>query len=409
MTASFARFRGSVRDLPRAFALSSVLSGLLVVIVAFSGPVLIVIQAATAGHLNEGQAASWLWSAVIGSGILSLIMSLWYRMPVTAAWSTPGVVLLISSIALYPYSSVIGAFLIAAVATILLGLTGWYSRVIALVPNAVIMGMLAGVLLHFGTGLFSALPDNTLMVTLMIAVFFVLRRVRFRVPTLGALGIGLLVAALSGQLQLPPISLALTQPVFTAPTFTPEAMLGLALPLFALALTTQDAPGIAVLRSYHYELPIDGALIFTGIGSLLLAPFGCHGLNLAAITAAMNANPEAHPDPTKRYTAGVSIGVWYILAGSFGMAAVALFTALPPALIACVAGLSLLGTITSAASAATEHSATRDAGVVALLCTAANFNLFGIGAPFWGLVFGMLVHVLLNIRRNKNGFSASVS
>lgn len=409
MSVSITRFWGSVRDLPRAFAVSSLLSGLLVVIVAFSGPVLIVIQAATAGRLSEAESASWLWSAVIGSGILSVMMSLWYRMPITAAWSTPGVVLLISSIGFYPYSSVIGAFIIAAIATILLGLTGWYSRVISLVPNAVIMGMLAGVLLHFGTGLFSVLPDNTLMVTLMIVVFFVLRRVRFRVPTLGALAAGLLVAGLSGQLQLPAISLTLTQPVFTAPTFTPEALLGLALPLFALALTTQDAPGIAVLRSYNYELPIDGALIFTGIGSLLLAPFGCHGLNLAAITAAMNANPEAHSDPDKRYTAGVSIGFWYILLGSFGMAAVALFTALPPALIACVAGLSLLGTITSSASAATEHAATRDAGVVALLCTGANFTLFGIGAPFWGLVFGMVVHVVLSMRRGKNGFTASVS
>lgn len=408
MTASFGQFFGSVRDLPRAFALSSLLAGFLVVVVVFSGPVLIVVQAANAGGLSDAQMTSWVWAAIIGSGACCILMSLWYRMPVTAAWSTPGAVLLVSSLALYSYDVVIGAFIVAAIATILLGLTGWYSKVIGLIPNAVIMGMLAGVLFRYGTGLFAVLPDNTLMVVLMIIVFFALKRVNFRAPTLGALGIGLAVAALSGQLNIPPIQLTLTQPVFTAPAFSLEAILGLGLPLFVLAVTTQDAPGIAVMKNFGYEVPIDGVLKFTGTASLLLAPFGCHGINLAAITAAMIANPEAHPDPNKRYAAGVSIGLWYLLLGTFSAAAVAAFTSLPPALIAAVAGLALLGTITSATTAAVEYPGTREAGIVALLCTAANFTLLGIGAPFWGLVFGVLVHVLMNVRRQATNTPKNV-
>jgi benzoate membrane transport protein len=402
MAASLSRFWGSVRDLPRAYAVPSLLAGLLVVIVVFSGPVLIIVQAATAGNLTEAQTTSWIWAVVIGAGAFSVIMSLWYRMPVKAAWSTPGAVLLISSLALYPYSEAIGAFIIAAIATILLGITGWFSRVLRLVPNAVIMGMLAGVLLRYGTGLFSVLPDNTVMIALMIIVFYILKRVGFRIPTLGALAVGLIVAALSGQLNIPPITLTITQPTFTAPTFTLEALLGIAVPLFALSITTQDAPGVAVLKSYGYAINIDSALIFTGIGSLLLAPFGCSGLNLAAITAAMVANPEAHRDPNKRYTAGVSIGLFYLLLGTFSAAAVALFTALPAALVAGVAGLSLLGTIINGTTQAVEDSATREAGMIALLCTAANFTLFGIGAAFWGLVFGVLVHVILTARRGRD-------
>lgn len=401
MAASFARFFGSVRDLPRAFALSSLLAGLLVVVVVFSGPALIIVQAATAGNLTEAQSASWVWAVVIGSGLFSIIMSLWYRMPVKAAWSTPGAVLLISSLSLYSYDAAIGAFIAASVATIVLGLTGWYSRLIGLIPNEVIMGMLAGVLLRYGTGLFAVLPDNTVMVTLMIITFFLLKRVNFRAPTLGALLIGLVIAAISGQLNLPPISLAVTQPVFTAPSFSFEAILGLGLPLFMLAVTTQDASGLAVLRNYGYEVPIDGVLKFTGIGSLLLAPFGCHGLNLAAITAAMIASPEAHRDPNKRYTAGVSIGLWYLLLGTFSAAAVAAFSSLPPAMIAAVAGLAVLGAITSSTATAMQVSNTREAAIVALLCTAANFNLFSIAAPFWGLVFGVLVHVIMNGRRSN--------
>jgi len=396
MQASAARFMTSVRDLPRAFSLSAALAGLLVVIVVFSGPVLIIVQAATAGHLTEAQSTSWIWACVIGSGVFSILMSLWYRMPVKAAWSTPGAVLLITSIGLYAYEQVIGAFIVAAVATILLGLSGWYGRIIRLVPNAVFMGMLAGVLFRYGTGLFAALPNNPIMIVLMIAVYFALRRVNFRAPTLGALGTGLLVAALSGTLAIPPIPFTITLPTVTAPAFSLEAILGLSIPLLALALTTQDAPGIAVLKNFGYTLRIDGALIFTGIGSLIIAPLGGHGLNLAAITAAMIAGPEAHRDPDRRYAAGVSIGLWYVLLGLFSAAGVAFFTALPAELVAGVAGLALLGTITSATTSAVEDAGTREAGIVALVCAAANFNLLGIGSAFWALVFGVLVHVMLS-------------
>jgi benzoate membrane transport protein len=401
MTASLTRFLTSLRDLPRAYTWTSLLVGLLAVIVAFSGPVLIVLQAAQSARLTPEQTTSFVWAVVIGSGLMSIFMSLWYRMPVLGAWSTPGVVLLISSLGLYEYHEAIGAFVLAGAGVMLLGLTGWYSRVLRLVPTPIIMGMLAGVLLHYGADAFGVLPENPLMVIAMIAVFFVLRRRRFRAPTLGALLAGLVIAGLSGLVSIPPLDLAFTQPVFTAPTFTFSAALGIGLPLFILAITSQNAPGLAVLQNYGYTLPIDSMLIFTGFASMLLAPFGGPGINLAAITASMVASPEAHPRPQDRYTASLSTGLGYVLFGTFSAAAVTVFSALPHALMATVAGLALLGTITSAMTAAVEKPETRDAGVVALLCTAANFNLLGIGAPFWGLVFGLLVHAIYTLRRRS--------
>lgn len=403
MAASFSRFLTSTRDLPRAFSFSSWLAALLVVVVVFSGPVLIILQAADAGNLTAEQATSWVWAVTFGSGLLSVIMSLWYRMPVKAAWNTPGAVLLVSSLNLYDYRVAVGAFIIAAAILVVLGVTRLYSRIIGLVPNAVIMGMLAGVLLRFGLGLFAPLADNTVLVAAMILTFFALKRVKFRVPTLGAMAVGLVIAALSGTLNIPPITVGITLPVFTAPAFTLESVLGLSIPLVVMALTTQNAPGVAVLKASGYTLPIDGALIFTGLGSLLLAPFGCHGLNLAAITAAMITNPEAHKDPNKRYTAGVAMGVYYMLIAFFSAAAVAAFTALPPALISSVAGLALLGTIMNGTAVAMEKPETRDAGLVALLCSAANFNLFGIGAAFWALLLGVVVHLLLTWGKRRAG------
>lgn len=385
----------NVRDLPRALTVSTLLSGIVLAIVVFSGPLFIIVQAASNANLDPQQTASWVWTVTVGSGIFTILMSLFYRQPVKVAWSTSGAALLTTSLVLYPYSEAIGAFIIAGIAAVVLGLTGWFGRLMALIPTPVVMGMLAGVLFRFGTGLFGALPENPLLVFLMILAYLLLRRFRFRAPTLGALAVGFAIAGVQGNLQLGGLTLTLTAPLLTAPQFSVQAILGLSLPLFLLAMTSQNAPGIAVLRAYQYQAPVNGILIFTGIASALLAPFGCHGLNLAAITAAMVAGPEAHPDPDLRYGAALSAGVWYTVLGLFGATAVAFFTSLPGALAATVAGLALAGTISASLADAVTDPKGREGGVLAFLCTAASFNLFNIGAPFWGLVFGMLAHFIL--------------
>jgi benzoate membrane transport protein len=233
----------------------------------------------------------------------------------------------------------------------------------------------------------------------MLVAFFALRRVKFRAPTVIALILGIVLAALTNEIHAEAFSLALATPEWTPPIFTVQAALGLALPLFALALTTQDAPAQAVLRAEGYDAPIDKGLILTGIASVISAPFGGHGITLAAITAALVAGKEAHPDPDLRYAAGVSAGFWNTATGIFGTAIVALFAGLPAALIAATSGLGLFNAISSAISGAMANAEGRDGALAALLCTAANFNLLGIGAPFWGLIVGLAVHWIMTARR----------
>jgi benzoate membrane transport protein len=186
--------------------------------------------------------------------------------------------------------------------------------------------------------------------------------------------------------------------IFTPPSLTVQTLLGVALPLAALALTAQNAPGQAVLKNAGYDLPINGALVVTGLASLFGAPFGGHGITLAAITATLVTGPEAHPDPDLRYGAGVATGLWYLVLGIFGATLVSIFTALPHPLIAAIAGLGLLGALSSSLAASMNDPKSRDGGLIALLCTAANFTLLGIGAPFWGLVFGVAVEWALRKR-----------
>lgn len=387
--------RRNLRDLPGGLIPSAWLSGLLTVTIGFASSLVLVFQAASNANMDRALLSSWIWALTIGAGATSIIMCLRFRQPVIAAWSTAGAALLVSSLGHYAYEDVIGAYVVAAIATIVLGYSGLFGRVMKLVPQPVVMGMLGGVLLKFGLGLFNALPDKPLLVIGMLVTFFLLRRLQFRAPSIGALVVGLVIAAVSGDIHLEGFAPTLAVPIWTTPHFSLEAILGLSLPLFALAHTSQNAPGLAVLRNAGYEAAVDQKLMITGTTSLLTAPFGGHGITLAAITAAMVANPEAHPDPDRRYAAGVASGIWSIVFGLFGATIVTLFAGLPAALIAATAGLALTGVLISSISGAMANPDEREGGLVALLCTAANFTLLGIGAPFWGLVAGVLVNAIL--------------
>jgi benzoate membrane transport protein len=384
-------FWRNLRDFPRVLSLAGLSGGFLVVLVGYTGPLLIVLEAARAGGLSQAETASWVWACTIGNGLLTVLMSLWYRQPITSPWSTAGAALLVTSLAVYPLPQAIGAYMLSAIAVALLGCSGLFGRAMALIPQPIVLGMLAGILLRFGIGVFSTLPTRPVMVISMIVAFYLMRAWGFRAPTLGVLLIGLVIAALADDLQAIDLTLTLTRPHLTVPEFSLDATFGLAMPLFILAVTSQYATGQAVLRSHNYQPPTNGILIITGIASLLLAPFGGHGQTLGALTAAFVMNPDIDPDLSKRYSAAVVSGLLYIAFGLFGATVVALFAAFPAALVATVAGLALSSVIASSLTGAMAAPQHREAALVAFLCTAANFTLWSIGAPFWGLLGGLLV------------------
>lgn len=389
-------FWRNLRDFPSAVSMSAVVASFIATLIGYTAPIVIVLQAAQNAGLSPELTASWAWSIAVGNGLTSIILSLLYRQPLFAPWSTAGAALLVTSLVQYPYPQAIGAFIAAGLAVALLGFSGLFRRMMALVPQSVVLGMLAGILLRFGLSIFTSLESDIVPVTLMLVTFFVLKRLRFRAPLLGVLLLAFVVMALQGQLNVASVPVALTVPQVTLPEFDLTAIINLALPLFVLAITSQYAPGQAVLLASGYMAPINGILVITGIASVIFAFFGAHGLTLGAITAAMITNYDAHPDPTKRYSAGVMIGVWYILCGFFAMTVVSLFSTFPAALVNTLAGLALSITIANSLSSGLQNITERDGALVAFLCAASGMTLFGIGAPFWALVIGVTVNVLLN-------------
>ncbi len=378
----------------RQTGISHISAGFIAVLVGYTSSAAIVFSAANAAGASPAHISSWLLALGLGMGVTCIGLSLRYRSPVLTAWSTPGAALLATALVGVPMDDAIGAFIFASALLALVGFTGWAEALMKHIPRTLAAAMLAGVLLRFGVGVFSALGSDLALVALMLAIYFAGRRVNSRY-TLPLTFVGALAwAAINGQIHSETLSLDVARPLFTAPSFTLSTAIGVGIPLFIVTMASQNVPGIAVLRANGYTTPASPLIGWTGLTGLLLAPFGGFSFNLAAITAAICMSPEADRDPARRYLAAVWAGIFYLVTGVLGATVAAALAALPRALVAAIAGIALLGTIANSLNAALADERERDAAIVTLLCTASGLTLFGVGSAFWGLLLGIAVQKL---------------
>lgn len=382
------------------FSLSALVAGFIATLISYAGPLVIIFQAADSAQLSAAQLSSWVWAISIGSGVLGVALSLRYKVPLVIAWSAPGSALLVALLPNIGFAEAVGAYIVANLVILLVGLSGAFDRIVGKLPPAISAAMLAGILFSFGTGLFVSLKSQPALVLSMFVTYLLFKRVAPRYAVLAVLVCGVSIAVVSGQMNSSELVVGLATPVWTTPEFSWHAVLSISLPLVMVALTGQFVPGIAVLRNDGYRTPASPIIASNAFVSLLLAPFGCHGLNLAAITAAICTGRESHDAPDKRYWAGVCGGVLYLLLGVFGATLVSLFTAFPAALIAALAGLALFGAIAASLAGAMSVPSDREAALITFLVTASGMSFLGLSAAFWGLIFGLFAHLLLNLRRS---------
>lgn len=378
---------------------AAVVAGFVAMLVGYTSSLVLMFQAGQNAGLSSGQISSWIWALSIGMALTTIGLSLRYRTPIVIAWSTPGAALLVTSLPSVPYSDAIGAFVLCAVLLALCGITGSVDRLLRRVPPALAAALLAGILFRIGIEICTAVQNQTALVLGMALAYLVAKRLWPRYCVLVALVAGLLLAAGLGLLDFHGLRLELAVPVWTSPTFSLAATIGIAIPLFVVAMASQNMPGIAVLRTDGYAVPASPLIATTGLASLLLAPFGSHGINLAAISAAICTGPQAHEDASKRYTAAVWCGLFYGIAGLFGATLAALFASLPGELVISVAALALLGSIMNGLHGALADPGQREPALITFLVTASGLTLGGIGSAFWGLVAGLLASLLLTARR----------
>lgn len=364
-------------------------AGLVAALVGYASTFALVLAGFVAVGASPAQAASGLLAVCVVKGFLAILLSARTRLPISIAWSTPGAALLVATGAFaggFPVA--VGAFLTAAGLVVLAGLVRPFGRAVERIPLPLASAMLAGILLPLCLAPAQAVMVEPALALPIVVTWAVALRVArpFAVP-LAVVVTGVLVVATS-PLPIADLAALAPRPVFVAPAFTLEATIGLALPLFLVTMASQNVPGLAVLAANGYRPDAGPIFVATGIASAIASVAGGHLVNLAAITAALCAGPDAHPDPDRRWIAAAAAGAAYVVLGLGAGIAAAFIAATPPILIEAVAGLALVASLGAAIGAALANEDARLPALVTFLVTASGAAFLGIGAPFWGLLAG---------------------
>ncbi|SNY59002.1 benzoate/H(+) symporter BenE family transporter [Enterobacter sp. CC120223-11] len=383
----------------RALPFSTLLAGFVAVLVGYASSAAIIWQAAAAAGADAQTIAGWMTALGLAMGASTLVLTLWRKVPVLTAWSTPGAALLVTGLQGVTLNQAVGIFIFANALIVLCGVTGLFARLMKIIPHSLAAAMLAGILLRFGLQAFSSLQNEGLLCGAMLASWLALKAIAPRYAVVAALIAGCLVAIFSGGLQPDALHLEFVMPRYVAPAFDFSLLLSVGVPFFLVTMASQNAPGVATMKASGYSAPVSMLMVVTGGIALAFSPFGVFSICIAAITAAICQSPEAHSDPAQRWKAAAAAGVFYLLAGIFGGSITSLMAALPVAGIQMLAGLALLGTISGSLVQALAKENERDAAIVTFLLTASGVTLFGIGSAFWGLVAGGVCFSVLSLAR----------
>lgn len=368
-------------------------------VIGFGGTVALVVQAGQVLGASPAQIVSMVTALCLGIAVPGMALSWRLKVPIILAWPTPGAALLAASTLGLGWATAIGAFMLAGAMMVVTALVPALGRLAGRIPGGIASAMLAGVLLPFCMKLFLVFPTDIPLAAGLFAVFLIMRRLApsWALPAvlIGAFA----VLAVRGQVTLPPGTGLVGELHPVLPVFDPVAAISLAVPLFLVTLVSQNLPGLVVLRASGFEPPPGPLLLSTGLATVILAPFGAYGINLAAIVAAICTGPDAHPDPSRRWWVGVIYGALYLIVALFAAPLAGLFIAMPPAALAVLTGLALIGPLTGALTGAMAEPKDREAAVIAFAATASGVALFGIGSAFWGLLAGFVALAALRWRK----------
>ncbi|MFW6767044.1 benzoate/H(+) symporter BenE [Acinetobacter pittii] len=387
-----------LKTLKNDWSISATVAGFLAVLISYSGPLIIFFQAAQRAHVSTDMMVSWIWGISIGAAVSGIYLSIKYKTPVITAWSAPGTALLVTLFPNVSLNEAVAAYITSAIVIFLIGVTGYFDKLLKWIPQDVAAGMMAGILFQFGIGLFTASDSMPFIVFSMLIVFLIAKRLMPRYTMIWVLAAGVLLSLILGKMNPVDVSFNLAIPQWISPEWTWNSTLNLAIPLILVSLTGQFLPGMAIMKLSGYDTPAKPIITVTSIASLAVACVGGITIVLASITAALCMGKDAHELKEKRYIAGIANGIFYILGGLFAGSIVMLFSLLPKELVAALAGLALLGAIATNISVAMKNDNQRDAVLITFLATASGMHFLGLSSVFWGICIGVIAHFILTPR-----------
>jgi benzoate membrane transport protein len=377
-------------------SLPAIVAGFLAVLVSYSGPLAILFQAGASAGISNEMMTSWVWAISMGAAVSGIILSIWLKAPVVTAWSAPGTALLVALFPELSLNEAVGAYITAAVIIFIIGVSGTFDTFVRAIPKGIAAGMMAGILFQFGVGAFTAIETTPALAIGMLLSYVVFRRLFPKYTLVLLLIAGVILAVVLEGASLSGVRWSIAVPQFIEPEWNLGSTLSLAIPLVLVSLTGQFLPGMAILQGAGYPVRAKPIIGVTSLVSLPMAFFGGITTVVAAITAAICTGKDAHEDPSRRYVAGVFNGVFYLVGGLFAGTIVSLFTSLPAAFVAVLAGLALLGAIAGNLFAALEDASHREASLITFIVTASGMSVFGLSSAFWGVVIGYGCYLVLN-------------
>ncbi|HCA5311313.1 TPA: benzoate/H(+) symporter BenE [Acinetobacter baumannii] len=386
------------KTLKNDWSISATVAGFLAVLISYSGPLIIFFQAAQRAHVSTDMMVSWIWGISIGAAVSGIYLSIKYKTPVITAWSAPGTALLVTLFPNISLNEAVAAYITSAIVIFLIGITGYFDKLLKWIPQDVAAGMMAGILFQFGISLFTASDSMPLIVFSMLIVFLIAKRLMPRYTMIWVLAAGVLLSLILGKMNPVDVSFNLAIPQWISPEWTWNSTLNLAVPLILVSLTGQFLPGMSIMKLSGYDTPAKPIITATSIASLAVACVGGITIVLASITAALCMGKDAHELKEKRYIAGIANGIFYILGGLFAGSIVMLFSLLPKELVAALAGLALLGAIATNISVAMKNDGQRDAALITFLASASGMHFLGLSSVFWGICIGVIAHFILTPR-----------
>ncbi|PJG44412.1 benzoate transporter [Acinetobacter tandoii] len=387
-----------LQTLKRDWSISATVAGFLAVLISYAGPLIIFFQAAQQANVSNDMMASWIWGVSIGAAMAGIFLSVKYKVPVITAWSAPGTALLVTMFPHISLNEAVAAYMTSAVVIFAIGVSGYFDKLLAWIPENIAAAMMAGILFQFGLGLFLATNSMPMIVFGMLLVFLFAKRYSPRYAMVWVLFSGVALSLFLGKMNPVSMDFSLAIPHIIRPEWTWYSTLNLALPLILVSLSGQFLPGMAILKLSGYDIPAKPIITATSIASLAVACVGGITIALASITAALCLGKDSHELKDKRYIAGIANGIFYILGGLFAGSIVMLFSLLPKELVAALAGLALLGAIGTNINTAMKNEAQRDAALITFLATASGMHFLGLSSVFWGICIGLLAHFFLTKR-----------
>ena len=387
-------FKSGIRDFKKAVNAGTVSGALVALAFAYTGPAILAFQAGQNAGFTQTQTLSWVSTVYIAGGLLSFFLGLYYKMPIVGAWSIPGVAMVGMAISGYSFNEAAGAFLVAGILVFLLGITGWVKKIMDWIPLPIVMGMIAGVFMKYGTGIVLNAKADIVVGAVCICAFLITPMITKKIPpVLGSLVFGILAAVVRGQFHFEVSDYGLAGPIFVVPVLNPGTIMSVSIPLAVLVIGAENAQAIGVLKGAGYQVPVNGMTIASGIGGIATSFFGGHNANIAgpmtAIIAADGNGPKEY-----RYGGAVLNGIGLIIFGVLASYALGIVAGLPSALVSLLAGLAMINILINALKDAFGTGLYKTGAFTAFIIGMSGITILGIGSAFWALVGGAAVGVL---------------